>query len=70
MNPKITNINLKNFNILFIDDEIKLNMKKLFSKINLYFLFLQKNILWEEPLNLEKQENLRDGAKWPKPLQE
>ena len=45
-------------------------MKKLFSKINLYFLFLQKNILWEEPLNSEKQENLRDGAKWPKPLQE
>lgn len=36
-----------------------------FKKVSLNF---KPTILWEEHLNLEKQENLNVGVTWPEPL--
>jgi hypothetical protein len=38
---------------------------RLQNKVSLIF---KPTILWEEHLNLEKQENLNVGVTWPEPL--
>ena len=49
----------------------KVTKKKFFVSLRLQkksIFNFQTDILWEEHLNLEKQENLNVGVTWPEPL--